>query len=359
MKSKRIIGFDLARGLAIVGMIMVNFKVVMSEPSGNIYYRIMDALSGKAAALFVILAGLGMTLMFQSAKRKKSKDAIRKVKIDLLKRAAFLFVIGLSYYFIWPADILHYYGIYLSIGVLLLSVNRKWLLLISGILIFIYPVLLMVFDYEAGWIIERFEYTDFFTLNGFFRNLFFNGFHPVIPWLAFLATGIWVGRIDFSNRSVLKKTAIISIAIFIATKFISMALLSIGPEMLEMTHDDMMAMFSTEPMPPNPFYMISASSLAIFVICASVYLSDIFSNTLMVNSLVSYGRLALSNYFFHVIIGMGVLAIAFNDFETPLSSRFIFWYALAYNLVFIVFSHLWLKKFKRGPIEILMRKITG
>ena len=359
MKSKRIIGFDLARGLAIVGMIIVNFKVVMSGTSDPIYYPIMDALSGKAAALFVILAGLGMTLMFQSAERKKSKEAIRKVKIDLLKRAAFLFVIGLSYYFIWPADILHYYGIYLSVGVLLLSVKRKWLLLISGTLIFIYPLLLMVFDYETGWIFETFEYTDFFTLNGFLRNLFFNGFHPVIPWFAFLVTGIWVGRMDFSDRSVLKKTAILSIGIFVVTKLMSIALLSVAPQILGMIHDDMIGMFSTEPMPPNPFYMISASSLAIFVICVSVYWSDLFSNTLVVNSLVSYGRLALSNYFFHVIIGMGAVAIAFKDTETLLSSPFVFWYALGYNLVFMVLSHLWLKKFKRGPIELLMRKVTG
>lgn len=268
-------------------------------------------------------------------------------------------MIGLSYYFIWPADILHYYGIYLSVGIVLLSMNSKWLMFISGTLILLYPVLLMVFDYEAGWIFETFEYTDFFTLKGFFRNLFFNGFHPVIPWFAFLATGIWVGRIDFSDRSVLKKAAIISIAIFALTKFISIALLSVEPHILGMTHDDMVSIFSTEPMPPNPFYMISASSLAVFVICISVYLSDMFSNTLVVRSLVSYGRLALSNYFFHVIIGMGAVAIAFNDLETSLSSQFVFWYALGYSLVSIIMSHLWLKKFNRGPIEILMRKVTG
>ncbi len=105
--KQRIIGFDFARGLAIIGMIFVNFKVVMSNQTSGWLYEFVDILSGKAAALFVVLAGAGMTLMYNSAKQKNDNQQLIQVKINLLKRAAFLFVAGLSYYVIWPADILH------------------------------------------------------------------------------------------------------------------------------------------------------------------------------------------------------------------------------------------------------------
>ncbi|MFY0674037.1 MAG: DUF418 domain-containing protein [Bacteroidia bacterium] len=359
MESKRIVGFDLARGLAILGMIIVNFRIVLSKESDDIFYNIMDVFSGKAAALFVVLAGLGMSLMYQSALKKSEELAIKKVKTDLFKRAAFLFVIGLSFYFIWPADILHYYGVFLSVGALFLPVRQKILITISLVIVLSYPVLLLIFDYSSGWIFETYEYTDFFTINGFFRNLMFNGFHPVIPWFAFLLIGIWIGRFDFSNHSTLKKTALASIFIYLITKLASMAILTIEPSTLGMTFDDMRALFSTEPMPPNPFYMFCAAALAVFVIVVCVKLAQIFCNNVIVRSLVNFGQLALSNYFFHVIIGMGVVEIFINNAVPLLDSSFVFFYALAYGFVFIVFSYLWRKRFKRGPLEMLMRKVTG
>ena len=130
-ETHRILGYDFARGLAIIGMIFVNFKTVMVAESDAYLYQLVELLSGKAAALFVVLAGVGMTLMYQNAKAKNDVGKTRKAKIILLKRAAFLFVVGLSYYSIWPGDILHYYGLYLPIGVLFLSVSRKWLQTLS------------------------------------------------------------------------------------------------------------------------------------------------------------------------------------------------------------------------------------
>ncbi|MGB0431438.1 MAG: DUF418 domain-containing protein [Bacteroidia bacterium] len=359
MKSERIIGFDLARGLAIIGMIIVNFKVVMSIESNNAYYTIMNLFTGKAAALFVILAGAGLSLMYQLALKKETTEALRKLKVDVLKRSLFLFVIGLSYYPIWPADILHYYGVYLSVATLMLAWSKKRLVVLSIILILLYPFLLVSLDYSKGWNFETLEYLDFFTLYGFIRNLIFNGFHPVIPWITFLLTGIWVGRINFNNEKILLKMAAYSAIIYFVFKLGSVMLLSVDSAVYGLSINDAAALFSTAPMPPNAFYMYTASALAVFVISVCVLIGKKMANTLLVRSLVSFGQLALSNYFFHVIIGMFGLAIVFNNLENAFSTKFVFWYSISYSLVFIVFSHQWRKRFNRGPIEALMRKITG
>jgi uncharacterized protein len=357
--KQRIIGFDFARGIAIIGMIFVNFKVVMSNQTSGLLYEIMEMLSGKAAALFVVLAGLGMTLMYNGAKHKNDIEKIRLVKIGLLKRAAFLFIVGLSYNFIWPADILHYYGLYLSIGVLFLGVNRKWLIKISLFVIIAYSMLLSIFNYEKGWNWATLEYIDFFTINGFLRNLFFNGFHPVLPWIAFLLTGIWIGRIDFKDLKIRKKVMCFSLLFYVAFKGISMSVVSTLSSLSPSEAIEIEYVFGTSPMPPLFFYMITASSLAVFVITISVYITERFSNTLFIKMIVSSGQLALSNYVFHVVIGMLGLYVFFNEIEQAFSMEFVVTYAFIFNALSIVFSYYWRKYFERGPLEIFMRKITG
>jgi len=357
--KQRVIGFDFARGLAIMGMIFVNFKVVMSNQTEGWLYEIMEIFSGKAAALFVVLAGLGMTLMYKSAKKKNDIRKIRQVKIGLLKRAAFLFVIGLSYYFIWPADILHYYGLYLSIGVLFLGLHRKWLIVLSVFIIIVYYYLFSILDYDQGWNWSTFEYTDFFTLKGFLRNLFFNGFHPVIPWIAFLFTGIWIGRIDFANLKTRKKVLWLSLLIYVifkaASMFIASTLSLLSPsEAIEIEYA-----FGTSPMPPLFFYLITASSLAVFIITFSIYFTEKSANTLFVKMLVSTGQLALTNYVFHVVIGMFGLYAVFGILRQAFSIEFVVSYALMFNALTMVFSYYWRKRFERGPLELIMRKITG
>jgi uncharacterized protein len=115
-ETHRILGSDFARDLAVIGMIFVNFKTVVVAETDAYLYKVIELLSDKAAALFVVLAGVGMTFMYQKAKNHVGKR--RKIRIILLKRAAFLFVVGLSYCSIWPSEILHYYGLILPIGIL-------------------------------------------------------------------------------------------------------------------------------------------------------------------------------------------------------------------------------------------------
>lgn len=355
----RILGFDFARGMAIIGMIFVNFKVVMSKDSTGWLYSLMNILSGKAAALFVVLAGIGMTLMYESAKRKNDHQGIKQVKTGLLKRAAFLFVVGLSYYFVWPADILHFYGLYLTIGVVFLSVPRKWLVLISLVLIIGYSFLLHIFDYEKGWKWSTLEYIDFFSLEGFFRNLFFNGFHPVIPWVAFLFTGIWIGRINFRDLEKRRKVMLFSLSIYIIFKGLSMILVDTFTALSPAEASEIGYIFGTTPMPPMFFYMMTASSLAVFIITVSIYMAEKFANTLFVKQIVNTGQLALSNYIFHVVIGMLGVWLIFGELEQAFSIQFTVAYACIFNVLSVVFSHHWRSKFDRGPLEILMRKITG
>ena len=65
--SERLIGLDIARYFAFVGMVLVNFDVVMSisyglQSDGGFFNEFIGQLQGRASAAFVVLAGIGLGL---------------------------------------------------------------------------------------------------------------------------------------------------------------------------------------------------------------------------------------------------------------------------------------------------------
>ena len=150
----------------------------------------MGLLKGRAAATFVILAGVGLSLLSRRARLANDEEGIAKNRITLLKRALFLFVVGLLYTPIWPADILDFHGIYIAIGAFLLAASERRLWTLAFTFMAVFVVLMPLFDYEQGWNWETLAYTGFWTPSGMIRHLFVNGFHPVFPWAAFLLVGM-------------------------------------------------------------------------------------------------------------------------------------------------------------------------
>ena len=194
--EKRIIGYDLARALAVFGMVVVNFKIVMgAEKSGPDWLgNMVGLLEGRAAATFVVLAGVGLSLLSRKGRVLGDHDLLVQDHRTLLKRALFLFVIGLLYTPIWPADILHFYGIYIALAAFLLAAPTSRLWAFAGSLVLAFGVMLFALDYEKGWDWSTLSYDGLWTPAGMVRHLFFNGFHPVVPWLAFVLVGMVLGR---------------------------------------------------------------------------------------------------------------------------------------------------------------------
>lgn len=78
--NKRIIGIDVARALAVIGMILVNFKMVLGQQGETWVKQFSSLLDGKAAATFVVLAGIGIAFMTNSAVNKNNLKKIKQLK---------------------------------------------------------------------------------------------------------------------------------------------------------------------------------------------------------------------------------------------------------------------------------------
>jgi uncharacterized membrane protein YeiB len=355
--KERVIGIDIARALAVIGMIIVNFKVVLGENGLYWVKSFASVFEGKAAATFVVLAGIGLAFMTNSALKNNDSFKLKTAQIRIAKRALFLFVIGLSYIVIWPADILHFYGIYMLVILLLLKSSQKGILIAAIGLILLYPLLIGLWNYETGWDFSTLDYLDFWTLNGFVRNLFFNGFHPVIPWTSFMLFGFWFGKQDLKNEQFVKKAFWISSIAFILIQVLSHYSIVALSQGNQQTLTELTEIIGTNPMPPLPVYMFNGIAIAISVITACILIGKRFPTHKIVTALNKTGQLALTFYVAHVIIGMGIIE-AINPAKIgTYPVEFSVAYALVFSLFCVIFAVVWLKNKKSGPLEWIMRKL--
>ena len=353
---QRIVGYDVARALAIFGMILVNFKLVMGATDNGPAWLtwLSGLLEGRAAATFVILAGVGIALLSKKGRVSGDHTRIRRDRITLAKRAVFLFIFGLAYSPIWPADILHFYGLYMLVAVALLTVPDKWLWRWSAVFVSIAFMMLLMLDFEAGWNFDDLEYTDFWTPVGMVRHMLYNGFHPVFPWTAFLLIGMWLGRQDMLNPQVQGRMLRWALGIAIVTEGVSYVLTAgvfNGDE-------DAGYVFGTQMIPPFPLYIVAASATAVAVIVLCVRLAQNLHDAKWLWPLIATGQLALTLYVAHVLVGMGLMeAFGWLQNDEPL------WLAIVYSTVFygacVVFATWWRNRYKRGPLEWVMRRVTS
>src|SRR5262245_22349026 len=94
--SGRILGYDVARSMAMLGMIVVHFGLVMAVDQARPAWSawIMHVLDGRAAATFVVLVGVGLTLRSRRAVAAGGDRAIDPVRTTLIRRGVFLLAMG-------------------------------------------------------------------------------------------------------------------------------------------------------------------------------------------------------------------------------------------------------------------------
>ncbi len=183
----RIVGLDVARCLALLGMVAVH--VLPTDDVGH------DLAHGRAAALFAVL--LGVTLAFLADRpRGWAGVVVRAVLIALIG-------LGLGELESGLAVILTYYGLLLLLGLMFVRLKVRSLLVLAACWVVAVPV---VSHLVRPHLPERsFQVPSFESLAEpwqLLTELTVTGYYPVVPWLAYLLVGLAVGRMDLARRSV-------------------------------------------------------------------------------------------------------------------------------------------------------------
>ena len=158
----------------------------------------------------MVLAGIGLGLASKSllpntlglgtlSYQENQTNLSDHLFILTTKRALFLLVLGLLNSLIFDADILHYYALYFFFGVLFLRMSSTGLIVSIIALVLGFIIMLFTLDYDLNWDWKAYSYQNFWTVEGFVLNLFFNGWHPVLPWLGFFLFGIFLSRLSLEK----------------------------------------------------------------------------------------------------------------------------------------------------------------
>ncbi|MBT0962375.1 DUF418 domain-containing protein [Denitromonas iodatirespirans] len=347
MTPHRLDGLDLARFVAFVGMVIVNFKIVMGATgSAGLLGGLTQMLEGKAAASFVVLAGIGLGLSGAPGSQAQTVSVT-------LKRALFLLALGLLNTLVFDADILHYYAVYFLFGALLLPLASGWL--VAGIVGLggAFVAMILTLDYDAGWHWASYSYTGFWTPAGFVRNLFFNGWHPVVPWLGFLLFGIVLSRQTLSNRATQHRLILLG-ALAVAAAKAASALLA---GQLARIDPALAILATTSPVPPMPLYLLAGIGGAAMLIGLCLRGAPWLARAGVLGLVTPAGRQTLTLYIAHILLGMGTLealGLLGKQTITAVVAAAGLFCALA-----ALYAWLWSRAFRRGPVEALMRRLAG
>lgn len=327
-------------------MVVVNFKIAMgAEGEQGLLGLLTSSFEGRAAATFVVLAGIGLGLA-------AGKRLTQTVGVTL-KRAVFLLVIGLLNMTVFDADILHYYAFYFLFGVLLLPLASRWLIAAMVALNLAFVTMILTLNYDAGWNWDDYTYAGFWTPTGFVRNLFFNGWHPVIPWLGFLLFGVVLSRQALSERRVQWMLFSVGCLTIAATQALSTYLTRVATSV----DVELVDLVSTQPIPPMPLYFLVGVGAACTVVGFCLLVEGALRKVGCLGFLIPAGRQTLTLYIAHILLGMGTLeAMGLLGGQTLSQSVLA---SVAFCAIATVYAYFWARAFKRGPFEALMRKLAG
>ena len=345
-RAERLIGLDLARAWAWLGMLLVNFRVAMGVAEDAQAPRWLqwgfDALSGRAAALFVVLAGMGLALA------TRGMDGAERWAW-IWRRSLFLAAVGLLNLLVFPPDIIHYYALYFWVGAGVLALPRRSWPALALLVMGLSTLWMLTHDYGAGWDWSRMEYVGLGSAAGFVRHLLFNGWHPVLPWCAFLIWGLWLQGLALQRVATACWLVAGGAAVAALAGVVSRAGRAAWP--------DWVGFLGVDPLPPVPLYMLSAGGSATAAVGLALLLGRLGGRVW--GWLLPAGRMTLTLYLAHILIGMGVLeALGWLDPARRAGLPEVLLAALGFALAALLLAWLWMRRVPQGPLEWVMRRLT-
>ncbi|MBF4567217.1 DUF1624 domain-containing protein [Plantibacter sp. VKM Ac-2880] len=232
-RADRLVGLDLARFLALIGMMATHVWAYDISTGGDT--PITQLLSGKAAALFAVLAGIGIVL---TSRRDLAAGSPAAARLNLFGRGFTLLVLGLTLGVI-PGGIyviIAYYGVTFWLAIPAVTWRPRTLLIVAGIWAIVWPIcsqaLRMPLDGVDSPEIGSASWFDVAT-GGFARGLLITGVYPALTWIVYVLVGMAIGRMLMDARAggTLRRFALLLAAIGLGVAIAAdrIAALLLGP----------------------------------------------------------------------------------------------------------------------------------
>jgi uncharacterized protein len=206
----RIAAIDIARGIALLGMMIVHLAFVSEESLDWAF--LLEAPSGRAAVLFFILSGLSLSVIA----RRGAHSAQPAV---LLKRGVVLLLAGVVMRGFFEPTILAHYGAVFLMTPWLLKRSNRFLGGLAAAALIAGPVITLWFSWNltawGGQLVGGMGGVTGWAV-GVVGALLFDSY-PLAVWIGFFAIGMLVGRTDLGNHRVAARLLAAGVALVVVS----------------------------------------------------------------------------------------------------------------------------------------------
>ena len=197
LNQERFYQIDLARGIAVILMVIFNWSValdyfkIFSVGGGWLYWWLFPRL---IAGAFILLAGISFFIMSEKIKNHE------ELKKKSFARGAKIFSLGIlataATFFLTPAQtiwfgILHFFGVSFLLAPFFRNFGKANLVL--GIFLMVAGFLLNTISLQTSWLLWLGFPPENFTTFDYF---------PMLPWFGLTLIGIYFGKIFYSTEKI-------------------------------------------------------------------------------------------------------------------------------------------------------------
>lgn len=364
--ASRVDGVDLARAVALLGMMVVHLGPSWSgerPPWGDVI------AGGRAAPLFALLAGVSLSLVQQRDPR--GAGSVRATVI----RAALLIVLGLSLGSIPDMPvlvILAFYGLLIVAALPFRRLSTRALVAVGGAWAVGAPLALLWLQIEQGpKYTEQAAASDLLPPWELVTELIVWGAYPAGVWFAYVLIGLAVGRLDLTQVRVAAWLSVVGAGLVVGTLALGWAAISQGWTASDDGRWQQLFGPSRYPFEPaswhelwlvgehtsRPLNVVGAIGSALLVLGLCALLVRPSWARLLLSPLRAAGAMTLTLYTVHVLwtwrAKAGVMAGRESDADWGGYERW-----LVQVVVLCAFAWLWQRLIGRGPLESVVRWLS-
>lgn len=334
--GRRIRGLDLARAVAIVGMVAVHIGPTDADGLSGDAYALPH---GRSVLLFVLLAGAGVSLLDRG--RSAGLTPVR-----LVWRAVVLLPAGLALQELdhGVAVILQDYALVFVVALVLRPLGDRWLLTVAGATFVLGPVVHVSLEHAYPDVVTGYVTALSDPPWEIARGLVVTGPYPLITYVAPFTLGMWLGRRDLTDPRAVAW-------LFLAGAVVAVGVLGLGTALRSMgsleTSGWWALALDQEPHSQSLVWLASSSGVATAVLAACVAAAALVPRA--VTPFVALGQLALSVYVVHLLVIAAFEDVVRVDDVGGAALRLAGFAVLA-----ALSAWIWRALFQRGPLELAL-----
>jgi len=373
----RLLGVDVARSLALFGMMSVHIFFPAFRPDGSMIPAYAIA-AGRSAALFATLAGVGIALA-SGGSTPYAGVRLRGARAGVLARSVLLVALGLLLGHVNspPLVILAYYGLLFVLAIPFLAMSARTLAVVGVSCALLTPLIshLLRMSLSPTPIAEP-------GGRDILKELFLTGTYPALTWTTYLFVGLAIGRSNLRRQGMAAWLLVGGAAVAVVAKLVSSVLVDAagGVDRLQASlpasnflsrdteHWLREGLFGTTPTTDWRWLLISSphSGATLDLVHTSATSAAVIGGCLLLTRALprwSYLPLAATGSMTLTLYTAHVLVVARNS-PLLMHDQLHFWLV---NVVgAIVVATVWRTLIGRGPLEAVMagadrqaRKLVG